>query len=429
MKFSAKRQLVLLAIVLILLVAACSQTAEPAPERSIPTVDISEISATVLAEIEDQLADQPQQTEEPNSEPTDEPEVDIKAIADSVLAQVEQRLAAEAEEVPVILGNEAAMAAEQELELSLISLYQKTNPAVVYIIVPPLGSGSGFVYGEDGTIVTNNHVVDGGTSYEVVFAGGERRSAELIGQDVDSDLAVIQVKDLPEETKPLPLASPDEIQVGQFVVAIGNPFGEQGSMSLGIVSGLDRSLSSRRGSGTGGSYSLPSVIQTDAPINPGNSGGPLLNLDGEVVGVNSAIATNTGTNSGVGFSIPVAAVARIVPSLIEDGVVDYPYIGAAFDDELSLGDQEIYDISRSQGAYVLSVTAGSPADEAGLIAANSNNGRGGDLVIAIDGNAINNFSDLNSYLVFETIVSQTIEITVLRAGEQITLSLTLGSRP
>jgi S1-C subfamily serine protease len=122
-------------------------------------------------------------------------------------------------------------------------------------------------------------------------------------------------------------------------------------------------------------------------------------------------------------------VARIVPSLIEDGVVDYPYIGAAFDDELSLGDQEIYDISRSQGAYVLSVTAGSPADEAGLIAANSNNGRGGDLVIAIDGNAINNFSDLNSYLVFETIVSQTIEITVLRAGEQITLSLTLGSRP
>jgi 2-alkenal reductase len=428
-KFSAKRQLVLLAIVLILLVAACSQTAEPAPERSIPTVDISEISATVLAEIEDQLADQPQQTEEPNSEPTDEPEVDIKAIADSVLAQVEQRLAAEAEEVPVILGNEAAMAAEQELELSLISLYQKTNPAVVYIIVPPLGSGSGFVYGEDGTIVTNNHVVDGGTSYEVVFAGGERRSAELIGQDVDSDLAVIQVKDLPEETKPLPLASPDEIQVGQFVVAIGNPFGEQGSMSLGIVSGLDRSLSSRRGSGTGGSYSLPSVIQTDAPINPGNSGGPLLNLDGEVVGVNSAIATNTGTNSGVGFSIPVAAVARIVPSLIEDGVVDYPYIGAAFDDELSLGDQEIYDISRSQGAYVLSVTAGSPADEAGLIAANSNNGRGGDLVIAIDGNAINNFSDLNSYLVFETIVSQTIEITVLRAGEQITLSLTLGSRP
>ncbi len=402
---------------------------EPAPERSIPTVDISEISATVLAEIEDQLADQAQQTDELDSAPAAEAEVDIKAIADSILEQVEQRLAAEAEEVPVILGNEAAIAAERELEQALISLYQQTNPAVVYIIVPPLGSGSGFVFGKDGTIVTNNHVVDGGSSYEVVFSNGERRSAELIGQDVDSDLAVIQVEDLPEATEPLPLASPDEIQVGQFVVAIGNPFGEQGSMSLGIISGLNRSLSSRRGSGTGGSYSLPAVIQTDAPINPGNSGGPLLNLEGEVVGVNSAIATSTGTNSGVGFSIPVAAIARIVPSLIEHGLVDYPYIGAAFDDELSLSDQGTYGISQFQGAYVLSVTTGSPADEAGLIAANSNNGRGGDLVVAIDDQAINNFSDLNSYLVFETIVGQTIEIQVLRAEGRVTLSLTLGSRP
>ena len=427
MKFLAKRQFLLLAIIVLLLAAACSQAIEPAPERSIPTVDTNKISATVIAEIENQLAGQAQRTDEPDSAPT--AEVDIKAIVDSVLEQVEQRLAAEAEEVPVILGNEAALVAERELEQSLIRLYQQTNPAVVYIIVPPLGSGSGFVFGENGTIVTNNHVVDGGSSYEVVFSNGERRSAELIGQDVDSDLAVIQVEDLPEEADPLPLASPDEIQVGQFVVAIGNPFGEQGSMSLGIISGLNRSLSSRRGSGTGGSYSLPAVIQTDAPINPGNSGGPLLNLEGEVVGVNSAIATSTGTNSGVGFSIPVAAIARIVPSLIENGLVDYPYIGAAFDDELSLSDRGTYGLSQSQGAYVLNVTAGSPADEAGLIAANSNNGRGGDLVVAIDDQAINNFSDLNSYLVFETIVGQTIEIQVLRAEGRVTLSLTLGSRP
>lgn len=425
MNLFKKRLFVLLAVIVVLLAAACSQSADPTPVNTIATVDTSDIAATVLAEIEDQLAAQPQ-SEESAEAPAAESEVDIGAIVDSVLEQVEKRLPDKAEEVPVILGNEAA---GQELQQSLINLYQQTNPAVVFIIVPPLGSGSGFVFGEDGTIVTNNHVVDGGSSYEVVFFNGERRSAELVGQDVDSDLAVIQVEDLPEEAKPLPLAAAHEIQVGQFVVAIGNPFGEQGSMSLGIVSGLNRSLSSRRGSGAGGSYSLPAVIQTDAPINPGNSGGPLLNLQGEVVGVNSAIASNTGTNSGVGFSIPVVAVARIVPSLIEDGQVDYPYIGAAFDEEISLSEQRSLGLSQARGAYVVSVTAGSPADQAGLIAANSNTGRGGDLVIAIDDQAIDNFSDLNRYLVFETIVGQTIEITVLRAGETVTIPLTLGSRP
>ncbi|NDJ34126.1 MAG: trypsin-like serine protease, partial [Chloroflexi bacterium] len=211
-------------------------------------------------------------------------------------------------------------------EQTLTGLYASANPSVVFIIIPQVGGGSGFVYSDEGYIVTNNHVVEDGSRYEVVFANGERAFAELVGADVDSDLAVLQVENLPEGVEPLPLADPAETAVGQFVVAIGNPFGEQGSMSLGIISGLGRSLASQRLLETGSSYSLPGVVQTDAPINPGNSGGPLLNLEGEVVGVNSAIATTTGTNSGVGFAIPVAAVRQIVPVLIEAGTYTYPYM-------------------------------------------------------------------------------------------------------
>jgi 2-alkenal reductase len=331
--------------------------------------------------------------------------------------------------VPIVERSAASPAAGDDLESELVAVYKQANPSVVYIIVPSVGSGSGFVYGGDGYIVTNSHVVESGRNIEVVFSSGDRLRADVIGSDADSDLAVLKVDQLPDGVAALPLAEADTLQVGQFVVAIGNPFGEQGSMSLGIVSGLGRSLRSQRGTTSGSSYSLPEVIQTDAPINPGNSGGPLLNLDGEVVGINSAIATTTGENSGVGFSIPVSAVRRIVPSLIQDGEYVYPYMGAAFDDEVSLDEQSSYGLSQTQGAYVVSVTSGSPAAAAGLIAANANSGRGGDLIVAIDGQAINDFSDLNSYLVFHTAVGQTIQITVLRNGERIILPLTLRSRP
>jgi S1-C subfamily serine protease len=179
----------------------------------------------------------------------------------------------------------------------------------------------------------------------------------------------------------------------------------------------------------GSTYSLPEVIQTDAPINPGNSGGPLLNLDGEVIGVNAAIASTTGTNSGVGFSIPVAAVKQIVPSLIEGGSYAYPYIGASFDSEVSLDEQAVYGVPQTQGAYVVSVASGSPADEAGLVGADPQSGRGGDLIVDIDGRTIDDFGDLNSYLVFHAQVGQTIQITVLRDGERVVLPLTLGARP
>ena len=277
--------------------------------------------------------------------------------------------------------NTTLAAAGLELQDSLIQVYRQANPSVVYIINGN-GSGSGFVFDSAGHIVTNNHVIAGGTSFEVVFAAGERLRATLTGADADSDLAVIKVEALPTGVQPLPLAPEDNLQVGQFVIAIGNPFGEQGSMSFGIVSGLGRSLPSNRTVTNGSSYTLPQVIQTDAPINPGNSGGPLLNLAGEVVGVNAAIASSNGAGSGVGFSIPVRAVQLVAPRLIEAGGYDYPYMGASFDGEIDLEDESLYGLSQTQGIYVLEVSPGSPAAAAGLRAANLDTGRGGDLVIA-----------------------------------------------
>jgi 2-alkenal reductase len=347
-----------------------------------------------------------------------------------VPSPTQTRTALQLPQVAVNPSENGAVLAQSGIDLQdrLIEVYQKTNPSVVYIITGT-GGGSGFVIDEQGHIVTNYHVVSGSRSFEVVFANGDRSRASLVGTDEDSDLAVIRVDTLPEGVQPLPLAEPGNLVVGQFVVAIGNPFGQQGSMSLGIVSGLGRSQSSQRDIGMGSTYSLPQVIQTDAPINPGNSGGPLLNLDGEVVGINSAIATFTGTNSGVGFSIPVAAVQRITPRLIEAGRYEYPYIGATFASELSLEAIDAYNLPQFLGAYVLGIAEDSPAEQAGLVPADPATGRGGDLIIDIDGQQIRNFSDLNSYLVFQASVGQTIEITVLRGNERVTIPLVLGERP
>ena len=316
----------------------------------------------------------------------------------------------------------------QDLQTALVNLYQTANPSVVFIINGQ-GSGSGFVYDSSGLIVTNNHVVAGSQQVEVVFSSGERLLGEIIGSDEDSDLAVLQLEALPVGVNPLPLADSDTVQVGQIVAAIGNPFGEQGSMSMGIISNVGRSLESQPSNMDMGSYSLPEVVQTDAPINPGNSGGPLLNLNGEVIGVNTAIITGSGSSSGVGFAIPAKAIQRIVPVLISEGEYTYAYMGVAFDNEISLDDLSIYGIDQTQGVYLLSVEPGSPADQAGLRGANQQTGQGGDLIIAIDGQPVGNFGDLNSYLVFNTSPGKTIQLTVIRDGEQLDLPLTLGARP
>lgn len=327
-------------------------------------------------------------------------------------------------------------AIENDLQDALITLYQRVNPAVVHIFVSDeqgfLGTGSGFAYDATGYIVTNNHVVTDGNEYEVVFSDGTRQSAELIGSDVDSDLAVIKVPSLPAGVQPVILGDSNTVVVGQFVVAIGNPFGEANSMSVGVVSALGRTLESQRIPEGGGRYSLPQVIQTDAAINPGNSGGPLLNLQGEVIGVNSAILTRTGTSSGVGFSIPVNAVKRIVPSLIANGEYLYPFIGVSML-ELDLASQTSLQLSQATGAYITNVQPGTPAEQAGLIGSGATELNqplpGGDLIIRVNGQAIDNPDDLISYLVFDAVVGQTIELTVLRNGSEINVPLTLGARP
>ncbi len=406
------------------------QAAAPAP-----TVDLDALADAVTARVQVQLPASSGEIDPQALRATIDavlaetlPSMDAAALTQLVDEAITNRLAQLEQRTVVSQPAAASDAGESDLQSTLVALYQQANPSVVYIVTST-GGGSGFVYDAAGHIVTNNHVISGARGVEVVFSNGDRLSARLVGADADSDLAVLQVAALPEGVEPLPLAEPDSLQVGEFVVAIGNPFGEQGSMSVGIVSGLGRSLRSQRTQGSSFSYSLPGVIQTDAPINPGNSGGPLLNLAGEVVGINSAIASITGVNSGVGFSIPVVAVHRIVPDLIEQGKHVYSYMGLSFASELSLSDQASFGLSQSQGAYILSMTSGSPADQAGLRAADPNTGRGGDLVIAVDGNPVRNFDELNSYLVFYSTPGQTIELTVLRNGEELTFPLTLGARP
>ena len=408
----------LVRFLMILVLATGLVACGTAPE----TVNTDSIASTVVAQLQEELDDlqaavsenateaASEPTVAPTEQPTEEPTVESVPVNEPATV-------------------DSAEASVVDLQTALVDVYERANPSVVYIIVPPIGSGTGFVYSDEGYIVTNNHVVENGEAYEIVFASGERRSAEFVGADVDSDLAVLKVDQLPEGVAPLPLGDGESLEVGQFVVAIGNPFGEEGSMSMGIISGLGRSLPSQRVVGVGSSYSLPQGIQTDAPINPGNSGGPLLTLQGEVVGVKSRNASTTGANTGVGFAIPVEAVKQIVPSLIEDGSYQYPYMGVSFANELSLSDQETFGLSQTQGAYVLNVTQGSPAAQAGLRAADQTTGRGGDLVIAIDGQPVGEFSDLNAYLVFHSSPGQTVDLTVLRDGEQVVLPLTLAERP
>jgi S1-C subfamily serine protease len=251
--------------------------------------------------------------------------VDTSALAAQVLAEVEAQLAQDTGSiVPASAADQASL---RDLEAELVGVYAQANPGVVYIeVTTPYGrrfartvasSGSGFVYDEAGYIVTNNHVVAQASRIEVVFSDGSRQTAAVVGADAENDLAMLQVAELPAGVTALPLAAEDDLQVGQFVVAIGSPFGEQGSMSFGIVSGLERSLeSAQAGAFASSGAALTGLIQTDAPINPGNSGGPLLNLDGEVVGITTAIESTTGTSSGVGFAIPAGTVIQLAPELV-----------------------------------------------------------------------------------------------------------------
>lgn len=311
----------------------------------------------------------------------------------------------------------------------LTGLFQEIDQSVVSVAA--LGTenaqGSGFVYSRRGYIVTNQHVVEGADSVRVTFTDGSTQEAEIVGTDENNDLAVLQVEK--NGLEPLELGNLSDVSVGQTAIAVGNPFGLRGTMTAGIISQKGRMLPTDTG------FSIPNVLQTDAAINPGNSGGPLLNVEGEVVGVNTAIESRTGTFSGIGFAIPVNIVNNVVPDIIEEGgSFDYPWIGVSgftVTPEIA----EAMNLSRASGFLVVDVVDGGPAEEAGLREGNKTVqvGQrelvvGGDVITAINGTEMQGIGDILTYLQSEPEVGDTVNITVLRDGEEMDIPLTLGSR-
>ncbi len=322
---------------------------------------------------------------------------------------------------------------------SLEALYQNVMPGVVAIRTD-LGLGSGFVFDSEGHVVTNQHVIDGASTVEISFASGFKAFGTVIGFDTDADVAVIKVDAPSDEIHPLAIGDSSALNVGQPVVAIGNPFGLSGTMTLGIVSGLGRTQPAHQASG-GGFFSTADIIQTDAAINPGNSGGPLFNMNGEVIGINQSIRTDNidqttgnGVNSGVGFSISINLVKRIVPILIRDGKYAYPYLGISSNSDLSLFEIEALGLTTYTGAYVVSVVKDGPADLAGIKAGDTPTridglSAGGDLITAFDGKPVTTFDEMLSYLLTSKSPGDTAVLTVLRDGQSMDITVTLGERP
>jgi 2-alkenal reductase len=337
------------------------------------------------------------------------------------------------------------------LEGTLEGIYAQVNPAVVNITVmekPAAGSsplfgqqpssqalGSGFLWDNQGDIVTNNHVIANADNITVIFYDGTTVPGKVIGADADSDLAVVKV-DMPNlNIQPVQLADSSTLKVGQLAIAIGNPFGLSGTMTVGFVSGLGRVLPANENA-VGPSYSIPDIIQTDAAINPGNSGGVLLDDTGKVIGVTSSIATTTGSSAGVGFAIPSSIVQKVVPSLITSGHYAHPYIGATI---LSL-DPDVATAmnlpANQRGALIEALAAGGPAAKAGLKASNTTvtiSGQdiqvGGDVIIAYNGQAVKSSDDLITMMALTGSVGQTVTMTILRNGQQMQVQVTLGARP
>jgi S1-C subfamily serine protease len=312
--------------------------------------------------------------------------------------------------------------------LPLPQIFDALQHSVV-LITTNLGQGSGFVYDDAGHIITNHHVIEDAASIRVTFIDGNVTEAHVVGDDPYSDLAIVKVTPSIATLHPVVLGNSSDLIVGEPVVAIGNPFGLSDTMTAGIVSQLGRELSAP------GGYVIIDVIQVDAAINPGNSGGPLVNMNGEVVGVNTAILSETGTFAGIGFAIPSDTVKRELPSLLETGAFAHPWIGIrGLDVNLDIADE--MDLEKVQGFLIFEVLADSPAEEAGLRGGDRTimiGGQevvlGGDVIIGVDGLSARNLNDLVVYIERNKRPGDTVDLRIIRDGEEITILLTLGERP
>ncbi|MDC0159387.1 trypsin-like peptidase domain-containing protein [Candidatus Nitrosopelagicus sp.] len=341
---------------------------------------------------------------------------------------IEKRITAIENKVDVI-----AEVMETDTEFSLAEVFERSEMSVVQVNVLRGGDGgigSGFVYSKEGHIITNQHVVKDSTKVTVTFLDGESFIGDVIGIDRDLDIAVVKVNsENPERLQPLIIGDSSKLTVGERITAIGNPFGLSGSMTSGIVSQMGRLLPQQTG------YSIPDVIQTDAAINPGNSGGPLFNMNGEVVGINTAIQSATGEFTGVGFAVPSNTVKKVVPVLIKDGEFKHPWMGISgtdVDPELA----EMRELESSKGFVVVSVIEGSPAEKAGMKGVTQTRERDGrefpmdgDIIIEIDGKTVRKISDILVHLQREKSVGDEMIITVLRTGVAFDLTMILEERP
>jgi serine protease Do len=306
-----------------------------------------------------------------------------------------------------------------------------------------LGSrlGSGFVYDTNGHVITNNHVTAGGKDLHITFSDGTIYTGKVVGSDPHSDLAILLLDDVPKEKLfPLKLGNSSNLIVGQTVAAVGNPFGLSGSLTEGIVSGLGRLLPSTPENIFGtdnriASFSIPDIIQTDAAINPGNSGGPLLNLNGEVIGINSAIFSNTGVYAGVGFAIPSNTLKKVIPELMKNGSYLHPWLGITGVD-VTPDIAKKMNLTEARGFLVIDVNSNGPADKAGVRGGDkidTIDGRevelGGDIIIAIDGNPVRKIDDILSHLEREKSVGDNISLTIIRDGIVQEKTTVLQARP
>jgi len=326
----------------------------------------------------------------------------------------------------------------KQVQNSVVQITSKGNG--IQIIIngnPPVDQqsrlGSGFVYDQQGHIISNSHVVNGAKTVDVTFVDGNTYTANVIGNDPSTDVAVLQITDNNYSSAekmgvPLVLANSSKLQVGEQIIAIGNPFGLSDTMTTGIVSQIGRLLPNPD---TG--FSIPNGIQTDAAINPGNSGGPLLNMQGQVVGMNTAILSGTGGFSGLGFAIPSNIIIRIVPTLIQKGSYDHPWLGIS-------GGSMTADVAQSaglpvnyKGVVVSSIQSGSPADKAGLKGTTRDiigpNTHIGDIITAIDGRTVKRIDDIINYIEMHKSVGSNVKLTINRNGQTKDLNAVLQARP